>query len=92
MKNIGKFYAYDFLTMSLKFYWLALKKIKGSTCPRELSRDLFSTGGKRIFAIFEVFRAYLGEFSIFFNKIFMVARSFLSTFTCNNGFCNDISH
>ena len=43
--------------------------------PRELSRDLFSTGGKRKFAIFEVFRAYLREFSIFFHEIYMVARS-----------------
>ena len=45
-----------------------------SSSPRELSRDLFSTGGKRKFAIFEVFRAYLKEFSILFYEIFMVAR------------------
>ena len=32
----------------------------------ELSRDLFLTGGKRKFAIFEVFREYLKEFSIYF--------------------------
>ena len=42
----------------------------------ELSRDLFSTGGKRKLAIFEVFRAYLSEFSIFFHEIYMVARSY----------------
>ena len=51
------------------------KKIQDSSGPRELSRDLFSTGGKWKFAIFEVFRAYLREFSIFFHEIFMVARS-----------------
>ena len=75
-KIIGKFYEYDFLTMSLKFYWLALKKIKGSTCPRELSRDLFSTGGKRKFAIFKVFRAYLRVFDIFSYNFFVVASSY----------------
>ena len=26
LKNIGKLRAYDFLPMSLKFYWLTLKK------------------------------------------------------------------
>ena len=41
-----------------------------------LSRDFFSTGGKQKFAIFEVFRAYLREFSIFFHEIYMVARSY----------------
>ena len=30
------------------------KKFHGSSGPRELSRDLFSIGGKRKFAIFEV--------------------------------------
>ena len=57
---------------------LANSKIKfhGSSGPRELSRDLFSTGGKRKFAIFEVFRAYLKEFSIFFREIYMIARSY----------------
>ena len=45
-----------------------------SICYKQLSRDLFSTGGKRKFAIFEVFRAYVSEFSIFFHKIYIVAR------------------
>ena len=69
-------YAYDFLPMLLKFYWLTLKKFQGSTFPRDLSRDLFSTGAKRKFSFFEVFRAYLMERSIFFCKIYMVARSY----------------
>ena len=33
-------------------------------------------GGKRKFAIFEIFRAYLREFSIFFHEIYMVAKSY----------------
>ena len=74
VRDIGKLYAYDFLPTLLKFYWLTLKTIHGSSFSRELSRDLFSTGGKRKFAIFEVFRAYLREFSIFFHEIFMVER------------------
>ena len=74
VKNIGILYAYDFLTLLLKFYYLVFIKIQGSSGSRELSRDLFSTGGKRKFVIFEVFRAYLREFSIFFHEIFMVAR------------------
>ena len=53
-KHIGKFYAYDFLAMSLKFYLLTFKKNQGSSFPRELALDLFSTGGKRKFAVFEV--------------------------------------
>ena len=40
------------------------------------SGDLFSTGVKRKFAIFEVFRAYLRDFSIFFHEINIIARSF----------------
>ena len=62
MKNIGKLYAYDFFPMLLKFYWLSFKTdfkalaLLGSCSSlRELSRDLFLTGGK--FEIFEV----LGE-------------------------------
>ena len=51
------------------------KKVKGSSFPRKLSRELFSRWGKRKFAILEVFRAYLRKFSIFFHEIFMVARS-----------------
>ena len=51
------------------------KTIHGFSGSRELSRDL-STEGKRKFAIFEVFRAYLEEFSIFFRDIYMVARSY----------------
>ena len=76
VKNIGELYTYDFLLMLLKFYWLTFKKSQSSNLPRELSRDLFSTEGKRKFAIFEVFRAYLREFSIFFHEIYMVARSY----------------
>ena len=76
VKDIGKLYAYDFLPMLLKFYWITFKKIHGSSGPREPSRDLFSTGGKLKFAIFEVFRASLKEFSIFFHEIYMVARSY----------------
>ena len=53
-----------------------LKNIYGFSGPRELSRDLLSTRGRREFAIFEVFRAYLKEFSIFFHEIYMVARSY----------------
>ena len=52
------------------------KNFHGSSGPRELSRDLFSTVGKRKFAIFEVFRAHLSEFSILFHEIYMVARSY----------------
>ena len=71
VKIIGILYAYDFLTFLLKVYYLTFK----TSGPRELSRDLFSTGGKWKFVIFEVFRAYLREFLIFFHEIFMVARS-----------------
>ena len=59
VKNIGKFYSYDFLALLLKCFWLTFEV---SSCPRELSRDLFSTGGKQV--------------SIFFHGIFMVARSY----------------
>ena len=52
------------------------KKIQASSFPRKLSRDLFSTLGKWKFKIFEVFRAYLRWFSIFFHEIFTVARSY----------------
>ena len=76
VKNIYISYAFDFLTLLLKFYWLTFKKSQGSSSPRELSRDLFSTGGKRKFSIFEVFRAYLKEFSIFFHEIYLVAKSY----------------
>ena len=63
--------------MSIKFYWLTSKKdFQDFSGPRELSRDLLSTGGKRIFAIFKVFRACLREFSIFFREIYKVARSY----------------
>ena len=62
--------------MLLKFDWLTFKKIYGSSGPREPSRDLVSTGGKQKFTIFEVFRAYVREFSIFFHEIYMVARSY----------------
>ena len=61
--------------MLLKFYWLNKKK-QGSSLPRELLRDLFSTGGKRKLAIFEVVTAYLRDFSIFFYEIYMGARSY----------------
>ena len=71
VKNIAKFYVYDFLAVLLKLYWLTFI----SSCPRELSRDLFSIGGKRKFSICEVFRAYFRDFSIFFHEIFMVAGS-----------------
>ena len=50
------------------------KKFQSSSCPRELLRDIFSTGGKQKFAIFKAFRAYLKEFLIFFHEIFIVAR------------------
>ena len=76
VKNIGKLYEYDFLPMLLKFYWLTFEKCQGSRFPRELSRDILSTGGKQIFAIFEVFRGYLREFSILFHEIYMVTRSY----------------
>ena len=52
-----------------KFYWITFKK----NC---LSRELFTTGGKRKLSVLEVFRAYLKDFSIFFREIYMVARSF----------------
>ena len=46
-----------------------LKKIHGSSGPRELSRDFLSTGGKRKYAIFEVIRAYLrGISEVFFGS------------------------
>ena len=64
VKNIGKFYVYDLFAVLLKFYWLTFI----SSCLRELSRDLFSIGGKRKFSIFEVFRAYFRDFSAFFMK------------------------
>ena len=72
VKEIGKFYAYNFLAMLLYFFWLTFRINQGS---RELSRDLFSTGGKRKFANVDVFRAYLTEFSIFLYKIVIVIRS-----------------
>ena len=50
--------------------------MQGSSCPRELSFDLFSTGDKRQFSIFKVFRSYLREFSIFVHEICLVARSY----------------
>ena len=64
-------FAYEILTMSLS---LLKKKIQGSSCPRELSRDLFWTKSKRKFVTFEVLRAYLREFSISFHEILMIAR------------------
>ena len=75
MKNIGKLYAYDlfaYVTKTLLANFL--KRFQGSSFFPRLSRDLFSTGGKQKFAN-KVIRAYLTEFSIFFHKIFMVARS-----------------
>ena len=60
-----------FLVVLLKFYWLNFS----SSCPGELPRDLFSTGGKRKYAIFQVFRAYFRVTSIVSHEIFMVARS-----------------
>ena len=50
-------YAYDFLAIILKFYWQTFEKNQGSSYPRELSRDLFSTGGKQKIAIFKLSRA-----------------------------------
>ena len=77
VKEIDILYAYDFQTLSLRFYSLTFRNnCHGSSGPRELSRDLFLTGSKRKFAIFEVFRAYLSEFSIFFLEIYMVANSY----------------
>ena len=64
-----------FLDLVTKIQLANFKNLKGSSCSTELSRDLFSTGGKRKFAIFEVFRAYLTEFSIFLHEIF-IARSY----------------
>ena len=52
------------------------KKLQGSSCPRELSCYLLLTGGKWQFSIFEVFRSYLSEFSIFFHEICIVASSY----------------
>ena len=46
-----------------------LKNFQGSSSLRELSRDLFSSGGKQNLEIFEVFRAYIREFSIVFRNI-----------------------
>ena len=66
VQNIGKFYAFDFLTLLLKFF--LLKNFQDSSCPRELSRDLFSTGGKRTFAIFEGLEHILQSFQYFFIK------------------------
>ena len=74
VKNIGILYTYDFQTFLLKFY--CLKDFHRSSGPRKLSRDFLSTGGKRNFAIFEVFKAYLSEFSIYFHEICMVAKSY----------------
>ena len=70
VKNNDKLYANDFLPMLLKFYRPTLKKIQGPKFPRELSRDLFSTSGKRKFAIFEVFGAYLIVFNIFSSNLY----------------------
>ena len=58
VKNIGKFYECDFLTMLLKFYWLTFKKEFKSLATLRSSH-----------AIFEVFRAHLKEFSIFFHEM-----------------------
>ena len=65
-KNIGKFNAYDFLAMLLKFYWLTFERNQGSSCLMVFLRDLFPIGGKHKFAIFKVFSAHIGEFLIFF--------------------------
>ena len=46
---------------------------------RVLSRDLFSAGGKRKFVIFDVFRAHIREFSIFFHEIYIVAKGLSSS-------------
>ena len=42
-------------------HWLFANFFQVSSGPRELSRELFPTGGKRKLAIFEVFRAYIME-------------------------------
>ena len=38
VKNIGKYYAYDYLAMLLKFYWLNFeKKCQDSSCPSHMT-------------------------------------------------------
>ena len=75
-QDIGKLCVYDFFCHITEILFANFKKkIQGFSRSRELSCDLFSTGGKQKSMIFEVFRAYLGEFSIFLGEICMVARS-----------------
>ena len=75
-KKIGKFNAYKLLTLWLKSYSpiskniIRLCRLQGAATWPPLDR------GKRKFAIFEVFRAYLGDFSIFFHETYMIARSY----------------
>ena len=65
VKNLDKLYAYDFLAMLLKFYWLTSQ---GCSFARELSRDFFLTWGKRKIAIFEVLKHMSESFQYFFMK------------------------
>ena len=57
----------------LKFY--KLNTFKALAGPGSYHVTPSQQGGNRKFVIFEVFRAYLREFSIFFHEIFMIARS-----------------
>ena len=77
-EKIKRFYAYGFLTLLLNFYSLTFKtNCQGSGGSRELSYDLFATGGKRQFVIFEVFRAYLNRFPILLQDIFFGSNTLL---------------
>ena len=49
------------------------KKKHGSGGPGKLSRELFLTGGKQYWAIFEGFRVDLRKFSTFFHNIYLIA-------------------
>ena len=61
VKNVGKLYAYDFLSLA------SLRSCHVTSARQGLNDCL---------AIFEDFRAYLKEFSIFSHEIYMVARSY----------------
>ena len=53
--------------LSANFY----KYFQGSGGSRELSSDFSSTRGKRKLVVFDVFRPYLKDFSLFFHEIFI---------------------
>ena len=64
-----------FFDLGTKILLANLKKINGSSGPRELSRDLLSTGGERKLSVFEVLE-HISEFSKFSREIYLLSRSY----------------